>query len=216
MEDQAASAIDSDLPLLPAANYSTATCYDLLRLSTLRLEIVMRTSNTRAGPPSRSASNGWPRQKGKIDGMSSTADSPDVEHLVVNDERLNHLGLSAETLRHFGAGLASDGPLRERLVIPVHTEAGQLLGFVGVALDDAKPYLRFTEGLEGRPVVFNAHRIRPSERISLYKDILTVLFRFQEGESNAVSMFGSEFTGSKLAALNHFLERTNVSSVSFK
>lgn len=85
-------------------------------------------------------------------------------------ESLASLGFGAETLEGFGAGYCARGLLRGRLAIPVHNGHGEVLAYVGLALQDETPrYLfppKFHAGLE----VFNLHRLMeiPEERGPLY------------------------------------------------
>jgi DNA primase len=82
-----------------------------------------------------------------------------LKTLDPNHESLAALGLGAETLERFGAGYCARGLLKGRLAIPVHNGRGELLAYVGIALENETPrYLfppKFHAGLE----VFNLHRL---------------------------------------------------------
>jgi DNA primase len=72
-------------------------------------------------------------------------------------------GLSIETLEHFGAGLClSKGMFTGRFIIPLHNEAGEMVGYAGRALDETQPKYLFPsrdKGFHKSHLLFNLHRI---------------------------------------------------------
>jgi DNA primase len=91
---------------------------------------------------------------------------PPATRVIVNpplDFQLKHLdprhpylpgrGFSPETIDHFGLGFCGKGLMKDRIVIPLHDPAGQLIGYAGRVVDDAaigeeNPRYRFPSGRE--------------------------------------------------------------------
>jgi DNA primase len=68
--------------------------------------------------------------------------------------------LTSQTIRAFGLGLyTGTGLLRERIVIPIHNEAGDLVAYAGRAIDAREPKYRFPAGFRKSLVLFNLHRV---------------------------------------------------------
>ena len=68
-------------------------------------------------------------------------------------------GISERTAAEFGVGFyAGPGLLSGRLVIPIHDEAGRLVGYCGRALDASVPRYKFPAGFPKSQIVFNLHR----------------------------------------------------------
>lgn len=82
-------------------------------------------------------------------------------------------GLTAETINLFGLGYCSRGLMKGRVVIPLHDQTGQLIGYAGRLVDDAAidadtpkyllPGARIKDGVRHEfhksEFVFNGHRI---------------------------------------------------------
>ena len=59
----------------------------------------------------------------------------------------------------FGVGFyAGPGLMGQRLVIPIHDEAGRLVGYGGRSLDGSEPRYKFPAGFAKSQVLFNLHR----------------------------------------------------------
>jgi DNA primase len=68
-------------------------------------------------------------------------------------------GISGPTAATFGIGFYSGpGLLSQRLVIPIHNEAGQLVAYCGRSLDGTGPRYKFPAGFAKSQVLFNWHR----------------------------------------------------------
>jgi DNA primase len=72
-------------------------------------------------------------------------------------------GLRLETLEYFGAGLClSKGMFAGRFIIPLHNEAGELVGYAGRAVDETQPKYLFPsrdKGFHKSHLLFNLHRV---------------------------------------------------------
>jgi DNA primase len=104
---------------------------------------------------------------------------------------LEALGLGAETIDRFGAGYCAKGLLKGRMAIPIHDRHGELLAYVGLALEEEAPRYLFPPKFHPAIEVFNLHRLIevPEERGPLYlvPDLLGVL---QLAEAGYVSVLG--------------------------
>jgi DNA primase len=77
---------------------------------------------------------------------------------------LKSRGISERTAAAFGIGFyAGPGLLSQRLVIPIHDEAGQLVAYCGRSLDGAGPRYKFPPRFAKSKVLFNLHRAAAGE-----------------------------------------------------
>src|SRR5205085_3810207 len=59
-------------------------------------------------------------------------------------------GLTLETLEYFGAGVClSKGMFAGRFIVPLHNQAGKLVGYAGRSLDDSEPKYLFPSSGKG-------------------------------------------------------------------
>jgi len=116
-----------------------------------------------------------------------------LKTLDPNHESLASLGYGTETLERFGAGYCARGLLKGRLAIPIHNGRGELLAYVGLALENETPrYLfppKFHAGLE----VFNLHRLmevaEETGPLYLAPEIEGVLRLSEAGAVSALGLF---------------------------
>jgi DNA primase len=72
---------------------------------------------------------------------------------------LSMRGISDSTAAYFEMGFYSGpGLLSQRLVIPIHDEAGRLVAYCGRSLDGSAPRYKFPTGFPKSQVLFNLHR----------------------------------------------------------
>jgi hypothetical protein len=75
-------------------------------------------------------------------------------------ESLSPLGFSTETIERFGAGYFAKGLLKGRLAIPIHSAAGDLVAYAGLAVEeDASPRYLFPPKFYAPLEVMNLHRL---------------------------------------------------------
>ena len=110
-----------------------------------------------------------------------------IEYLDPKSEKIEHLGISPETCAVFQAGYAPKGTMTGRFVIALHTPAGDLIGFVGVALDDREPRFKYPDNIQRANLVFNAHRVRASDTVMVASDPLAVVLAFENGDPDAIA-----------------------------
>jgi hypothetical protein len=129
------------------------------------------------------------------------------------------LGLKPETVAHFGLGVASRGSLKGQLAIPLHDQAGKLIGYAGKAVEESTadsqgPGCRFPERRERNGVVhefdpeaFLYQGFRhpaPKDELILTRAIESVWWLHQQGFRNVVATMNahlSETQGSILTTL---------------
>ncbi|HQY89438.1 MAG TPA: CHC2 zinc finger domain-containing protein [Tepidisphaeraceae bacterium] len=162
---------------------------------------------------------------------ASHEDSPQIETIVNAplDFELkldpHHLylasrGLSPATIQEFGIGFCSRGLLKDRIAIPLHDPAGQLVGYVGRLVDDELiddehpkyllPGPRERDGkryeLRKSELLFNAYRIeRPVDRLIVVEGLMSVFWLTQHGYSNIVALMGSDCSDAQAALVAKLL-----------
>ena len=73
---------------------------------------------------------------------------------------LSGRGITSETAEDFGVGFYSGrGSMAGRIVIPIHNERGELLAYVGRAIDGSEPKYKFPGGFKKSYVLFDLHRV---------------------------------------------------------
>ena len=81
---------------------------------------------------------------------------------------LKERGLTAEAIEHFGLGYCSRGLMKGRVVIPLHDEAGQLIGYAGrwpgEPPKEVERYI-LPGGFFKSAVVYNLNRVRETAKL---------------------------------------------------
>ena len=93
------------------------------------------------------------------------------------------MGVSCETLQHFGAGYAPKGIHRGKLAIPIFAEEGELLAYVGVDLKDKS--LHYPKDYE--PDMFNIQNIQEGT-LYITRNPLAVLTAYENGIENCIAL----------------------------
>jgi DNA primase len=83
-----------------------------------------------------------------------------LKTLDPHHESLTSLRLAASTIERFGAGYCTKGLLKGRLAIPIHGAKGELVAYVGLAVEeDASPRYLFPPKFYAPLEVFSLHRL---------------------------------------------------------
>ena len=83
-----------------------------------------------------------------------------LKTLDPHHESLSPLGFSTETIERFGAGYCAKGLLKGRFAIPIHSAAGELVAYAGLAVEeDASPRYLFPPKFYAPLEVMNLHRL---------------------------------------------------------
>ena len=107
-------------------------------------------------------------------------------------------GLSEETIEYFGIGFhGGKGIMANRVVIPIHNAAGELVAYVGRwpgdPPEDTPKYLlppRFHKQLE----IFNLHRVPATKLVVLVEGYFDVMHLHQCGWPNTVATMGASIS----------------------
>ncbi len=120
---------------------------------------------------------------------------------------LRERGFSEETIAHFGLGYCSRGLMKGRIAIPLHDNAGVLIGYAGrltdeTAIDDKHPKYLFPAPRErdGKRCefhkslfVYNGHRVeRPVSDLIVVEGFPGVWWLWQAGFKDVVGLMGSD------------------------
>jgi DNA primase len=183
----------------------------------------------RAPAPSRRPAKAEPPQRD----LPSAAPEP-TKQVIVNaplDFELKQLdpdhpyldkrGFSKETVTLFGLGYCAKGLLEGRFAIPLHNREGQLVGYAGRTVDDARigkenPKYRFPSGRERDGVthefqksliLYNAHRIKaPVKKLALVEGFPSVWWLTQMGFPYVVALMGWSMSDEQAAILRSLVQ----------
>jgi DNA primase len=107
---------------------------------------------------------------------------------------LGSRGVAEATAAAFGIGFyAGPGLLSRRLVIPLHDETGQLVGYCGRSVDATAPRYKFPAGFAKSQMVFNLHRAANSraETGIVVEGFFDCLKVHQAGFGSVVALMGA-------------------------
>lgn len=131
-----------------------------------------------------------------------------LNHLDAEHPYLHDRGLTTETIAKFGLGFASRGMLKDRIAIPIHNDAGELVGYAGRIVDDeligedCPKYLFPGAREKGRQriefhkseLLYNLHRLQGGDDLDLVvcEGFASVWHLDQCGFPNSVALMGSD------------------------
>jgi DNA primase len=148
-------------------------------------------------------------ESGSTTGKEVVVNAPlefELKHLDYDHPYLPSRGFSAETIKHFGLGFCSRGIMKDRVVIPLHDRAGQLIGYAGRVIDDALigddnprylfPSMRNRQGVQFEfhksEFLYNAQHIyAPVADLIVVEGFASTWWLWQNGFQNAVAVMGS-------------------------
>jgi DNA primase len=133
-----------------------------------------------------------------------------LQHIDRHHPYLAQRGLSVETIRTFGVGCyRGNGFLRGRIVIPIHDERGELIAYVGRAIDGQEPKYRFPAGFRKSLVLFNLHRAcrmgRPE--VIVVEGFFDTFAVHQAGYRTVVALMGSTLSSYQADLLSAHFDR---------
>lgn len=152
-----------------------------------------------------------PREKNKESQKKAAADPTDPEgrgegnkplgfslnYLDPNHRYLVERGLSEETIKTFGLGYCKKGIMAERIAIPIHNLAGEIVGYAGRWPGDPpedKPKYKLPEGFRKSLEVFNIHRAAtalPEQPLVVVEGVFDCLKIWQAGFFRVVAVMGN-------------------------
>lgn len=137
-------------------------------------------------------------------------------------------GFTPETIERFGLGFCARGLLKDRIAIPLHNSAGQLLGYAGrivddILIDDQQPkYLlpgpRERDGkryeLHKSELLYNHHRVgRVVDTLIVVEGFPSVWWLDQHGHGNVVALMGSSCSDAQASLIAELLSDTGTLTV---
>lgn len=130
----------------------------------------------------------------------------ELKNVDGSHEYLKARKLSPETIDHFGIGYCGRGMMQGRIAIPLHDQAGRLIGYAGrlvddAVLDDEHPKYLLPGKREKKGVVyefakgefvFNGHRVSgPVEELIVVEGFFGAMWLHECGHENVVALMGS-------------------------
>ncbi len=101
--------------------------------------------------------------------------------------------ISPSTMKHFGIYFCTKGFYTNSLIIPVHNEHGQLVGYqaraIGTPISPRSKYM--FEHVLAKKIVYNYHRVKDYEILFVLEGMASVLNFYEHGYPNAVALLGS-------------------------
>jgi DNA primase len=157
----------------------------------LREAACKRTSQTAAlrGPTIACAKQRVTKKSNPISPLGFTLRGIDAAHPY-----LAARGIDTATAHEFGIGFyAGPGVFSGRVVIPIHSECGELVGYCGRAVDGSQPRYRFPTGFAKSQVLFNFHRADAAAKsvVVVVEGFFDCLRLRQAGVRSVVALMGS-------------------------
>ena len=144
-----------------------------------------------------------PKRKEKKAEPEEAANPPLTFELKTLDTKhpyLKERGLKKETIKEFGLGYCKRGLMERRVVIPIHSEKGELIAYAGRYPGDPpegelkyKLPPKFKKSLE----VFNLNRVKnmgEDKGLILVEDFFDVFNLWQAGCKNVVALMGTSMS----------------------
>jgi DNA primase len=131
----------------------------------------------------------------------------DVDHA---HEYLKRRGIRPETARAFGVGFygGKSTVIKDpyRIVIPIHNHRGELVAYVGRALDpEAKDKYHFPSGFHKTLELFNLHRVgEQADTVAVVEGFFGAMKVCQAGFPNVVSLMGRTLSEAQEKLLARF------------
>lgn len=102
--------------------------------------VALRLEDELCSKPAGKAESAGPQLREDTDAAPVVVNTPldfELKGLDFTHPYLPGRGFTAETIAHFGLGVAARGLLKDRLAIPLHRQDGKLVGYAGRVVDDA-------------------------------------------------------------------------------
>ena len=135
------------------------------------------------------------------------------KRLQVEHEALAACGVSGDTIRAWGGGYSATGALAGRLSLPLSGIDGAITGFVGVALKDETPDLKYPKGMTVPPF-FGLHMLKERSDLHLFWHPLDALRYQEDGIENVIAML-VPVTRDVLASLIELMSAKGITGVEF-
>ncbi len=134
---------------------------------------------------------------------TATGENPPLPFAGLKDLDAEHpflkqRGFSREAMEELGVGYCRKGLMKERMAIPIHNAQGELVAYVGRAIDDRTPIeerYRYPAGFHREWELFNFHRAFRARKTNSFgllvtADFLDVFRLYEAGYANAIALMG--------------------------
>jgi len=121
---------------------------------------------------------------------------------------LSQRGIDGQTAECFQAGFYGGvGMMHKRVVIAIHNQRGQLVAYVGRAIDGREPRYKFPPGFQKSLELFNLHRALRSKspQVIVVEGFFDCMRVHQAGFPSVVALMGASLSRAQLQLLlDHF------------
>ena len=113
-------------------------------------------------------------------------------------EYLKQRGLNTETIERFGLGFANKGIMKGRICIPVHDDKGNLVAYIGRAIDEKvakeEGKYKLPAGFHKSQVLYNLNRVEKGASVVLVEGFFDCFKIHQAGFPNVCALMGSSMS----------------------
>jgi DNA primase len=141
----------------------------------------------------------------------------ELQHLDAAHPYLTERGLTPETIAEFGLGFCAKGSMKDRVVIPIHNSAGELVAYAGRwpgEPSNGEPKYNLPGGFKKSAELFNLHRAirEPAERpLVVVEGFFGAMWLHQLGVRKVVALMGSILSPAQEELITrHSNSRSNV------
>ncbi len=133
-----------------------------------------------------------PKESRMLD-VPLTLNKDEIKLLLPSYHYFNKRGISTDTLKHYEAGLATQGKMSDRFTFPILNKKSQLVGLAG---RDVTNYKSAKWKILGRkatfdyPYFFNKKELSSASNVILVEGISDLLSLHEAGLQNALVLFG--------------------------
>jgi len=122
-----------------------------------------------------------------------------LKHVKDKHKFFDERSILPATIKHFGLGHALRGIMKDRIVIPIHNEADELVAYCGRAVNEKQiekdGKYKLPPNFVKSAVVYNLNRQqKEADRLILVESFLSVFNLYQHGISNVVALMGSQIS----------------------
>ena len=116
-------------------------------------------------------------------------------HLVAKHPYFEQRGLTPETVKRFGLGLAEKGLMKGRICIPIHDHRGNLVAYAGRALDEqtakSEGKYKLPANFHKLQVLYNYHRAKDFPTLIIVEGFFDCFRVHQAGFPNVCALMGT-------------------------
>lgn len=116
-------------------------------------------------------------------------------------EYLRHRKLSLDTCKYFNIGFCKTGYLRNRIAIPIHDRSGNLIAYVGRAIDDSVLKYLFPPKFKKSAYIFNLHRVLNRGKRTFIVEGFFDVFRLHAFGEQSICIMGSSISTDQIQQL---------------